>query len=62
MNTEIQNQKKRQIDFIEFVLDVEFEGDLDDNEYVNWFIDSYLDAAKDIMNDAISSYYSSNSY
>ena len=47
----------RAVKFCEFVLDVDYQGDLNNYKEVSNFLYNYLETAKVIMNDAIESYY-----
>ena len=56
------NRQKVAVRFCETWLDISFEGDINNFNQVSNFLSTYLDAAKAICEDAVSSYYSNFYY
>lgn len=61
-NRKSTEKQKRAVHFVEFWCDIEFKGDIDNFYKCSKFLESYLDEAKDIAQDAAASYYSEYLY
>lgn len=55
-------RQKAAVNFCESVLNIKFTGNIDNFNEVSEFLSEYLDQAKVIAEDAISSYYSNFDY
>lgn len=56
------NRQKNAVRFCEEVLDINFNGDINNFQQVSKFLELYLDSAKINYQDAIESYYSNFMY
>lgn len=51
-------RQKRAIKFCETILDIEFTGDINNYQHVNWFLSSFLEDAKNQYNELLAEYQS----